>query len=163
MTQPLNPAFNCAVVGMANRLFPCGYDVSDVAPSTFAELCDHIKRTGRICVWNGASDRTIFGSGNAEINYAFRAWHDWSHWRYSLDFTRDGEYAVAHRQMDHMIALYGIDAAQPFCHLIACEVIGQFDYREAYGDFPADQMEFARGWLIGAGPLRKHFYLPKAA
>ena len=34
MTQPLNRQFNVAVLHMANKLHPCGFNVSDVAPDT---------------------------------------------------------------------------------------------------------------------------------
>jgi len=51
---------NVAVLTIANRLMPCGWDVGVDAPSTYEELVEHYETTGRIKVWDGASDRTIY-------------------------------------------------------------------------------------------------------
>jgi hypothetical protein len=55
-------------------LFPTGYDVSDDAPSTFRGLCKHLDSGGRMTVYRGGSEATIFADN--EVNYAFRAFLD---------------------------------------------------------------------------------------
>lgn len=145
MAKPLSMHFNVAVLHIASQLFPCGFDVADKAPATYADLCEHVAKTGRIAVWSGASDQTMFG--DPEVNYAFRAWHDWCHYRGAHTFTREGEAAVAEMQKQHVRTLYGRDA-ELFCALIDCEVMGQREYADAHdGQFPDDQMAFARAYL----------------
>lgn len=146
MLEPLCPHFNAAVVGVTARLFPTGFDTGPDAPNTFEDLMAHIERTGRMLVWDGASDRTIFGS--PEVNHAFRAWHDWAHWRFRLPFTPEGERAACAVQQDHMRRLYGDNAlSRWFCALLEAEIIGQIEYHTAHGDFPVDQRAFVVDWL----------------
>src|SRR5258708_3343095 len=76
--QPLSLAFNAEVMTMANKVCPCGYDVDPDYQPTFEGLNEYIERTGRIMVNSKYSENTIFA--DAEHNYAFRAWHDWTHW-----------------------------------------------------------------------------------
>jgi len=142
-TTPLNEEFNCAVLTIANRLFPTGYDVAEKAPETLDELNAHIAKTYRMVVWNGASHNTIYGS--PEVNWAFRAWHDWCHWRYQLPFTPEGERAAAYVQIAHIVRLYGNDwDAIDYAALILAEVVGQAAFYEATGQFPEDQVAFVR-------------------
>lgn len=146
--KPLSPAFNAAVMTMANRVCPAGYDVSDDAPASLTELQDRVARTGRINVDRANSDRTIFG--DPEHNWAFRAWHDWTHLAISAPFTLDGELAVAHRQIQDMHLAYGHGKqAQEFARLIMSEVYGQALYFRNHGKFPEDQIAFTHDWLRG--------------
>lgn len=152
----LDRGLNCAVQHIASRLFPTGFDVGDVAPDTFDSLRDHVQRTGRMLVWSGASDRTIFG--DPEINYAFRAWHDWCHLYgnggQGFPFTREGEAGAVALQQDHLRALYG-DTAQTrkWCAILDCEVNGQAQYQAETGQFPADQVAFTIDYLTRKGIL----------
>ena len=146
MDKPLDRAFNVAVLHMASRLFPKGFDVAAEAPSTLEELSDHVAKTGRMLVWSGASENTIFA--DAEVNYAFRAWHDWQHLTYQFPFTLEGEKAAAACQIADIAAIFGQSAAvKRFARLIWCEVVGQAEYKERTGEFPTDQVDFARNWL----------------
>lgn len=146
---PLDIAFNVAVRTIASRLFPCGFDVtSDAseAPDTLDKLTAHIERTGRLLVWNGASDSTIFA--DPETNWAFRAWHDWTHWRYQLPFVLAGEREVAERQCADLALVYpGRPELIGWQRLIRIEVVGQASYFESKGRFPDDQYAFALDML----------------
>lgn len=138
---------NAGVVAIARRLLPCGFDLAADAPDSLEKLNAHVARTGRIQVWNGASDQTIFG--DAEINYAFRAWHDWSHWRGQHAFTPRGEAAVARMQVTHIRALYGRGrVARKLARMVRAEVIGQIRHHLRHGAFPEDQASFAATYLL---------------
>lgn len=144
--QPYSRAFNAAVSHIAARVLPQGFDVASDAPSTFPALVSHFKRTGRILVWNGASDSTIFG--DAETNFAFRAWHDSKHVLFNLPFTPAGEAEACKRQCEDVRALYGNGkTADLFCALLRAEIIGQLEYKEAHGFFPLDQAGFVRAYI----------------
>jgi len=78
-------------------------------PETYEELIALLDAGGRMLVYSGASERTIYG--DPEVNYAFRAWHDWCHWRGRYDFSYEGERAACAMQGDHLIARYG-DSSQ---------------------------------------------------
>lgn len=142
----LDRRFNIATLHACNRVLPCGFDVSDNAPDTFEGLCAHYEKTGRILVWSGASDKTIFG--DCEINYAFRAWHDASHIRGGFDFSLSGEIQTAGLQALDLMSIYGKGKAyDAFERLLFAEIIGQALYERANGGFPIDQIGFARCYL----------------
>ena len=148
MLKPFNTKFNVAVLRMAELVCPMGYDVVDNAPQSLPELTEHIARTRRITVERSNSDATIFGC--PEANWAFRAWHDWTHFIMQAPFTLEGELAVAHRQIEDMYRVFGYcREADDFSWLILEEVYGQACYKEKYGNFPQDQREFARRYLAG--------------
>lgn len=98
---PLSTSLNVIVQHMAHKLFPTGYDVGPDAPDSLEALNGQIAQRGRLVVYSGASDNTIFGA--PEINHDFRAWHDWTHWRHQLPFTPEGEQQVAELQIGHMV------------------------------------------------------------
>ena len=142
--QPLDHAFNRAVHHIANKLLPNGWDVSDTAPSSLAELKAYYATTGRICVWSGRSDYTIFA--DRETNYAFRAWHDYHHLLGNHEFTPDGERAVETEQWSDIWQLYG-PGHNHWADILHAEIGGQGEYERANGTFPADQMAFVRAYL----------------
>ena len=143
----LDLGLNVAIQHIASRLFPCGFDVSPDAPGTYEALCDHVSRTGRMVVWDGSSDRTIYGDD--ETNYAFRAWHDFHHVMGKHDFTAHGEAAACEAQCADLIRVYG-DCAKIryWCEIIRAEVIGQGEYSRIHGEFPTDQLSFVRHYLV---------------
>ncbi len=53
--------FNAAVLTICSRVLPGGYDVSDAAPETYEELIAHLDAGGRMVVYSGGSERTIYG------------------------------------------------------------------------------------------------------
>lgn len=88
----LDIGFNVAVAHLADKTARSFGSLT--LPHTYEELIHQIEAHGIFVVWSGASEHTIFG--DPEINYAFRAWHDWCHWRRKSDFSPSGEIAVAH-------------------------------------------------------------------
>lgn len=153
--EPYDRAFNAAVMKMASLVCPAGYDVSDnpyvALPPLDAQIYfDRISETHRITVWSGASDRTIFGC--PEHNWAFRAWHEWTHYILHADFSLDGELAVAHRQCADLARVFGHGPqVEKWQRLIMAEVYGQAAYYARTGEFPADQVAFDLDY-IGATP-----------
>jgi hypothetical protein len=152
MTEPLNLAFNAAVFSMASRVCPMGYDVAydGSAPESLEALWEHIDRTGRILIDGRNSENTIFA--DREINYAFRAWHDWTHFILKAQFDLDGEMAVAHRQIEDLALVFGHGPQfRYWAEIIWAEVYGQACYFKQHGVFPVDQMRFTRDWYY-VGP-----------
>jgi len=143
--NPLSVAFNVAIMHITSKVLPCGFDVSAKAPKDYLSLMAHYVKTGRIAVWNGASDKTIFD--DSEVNYAFRAWHDSKHVTGKLPFTKAGECGALKRQKADVRALYDGETADYFCRLLEAEIYGQFCYQEKHGGFPVDQIGFARAYL----------------
>lgn len=143
--QPLSTPFNIAVQCISNIVLPMGFDISPNAPGTFEEITAYHAKTGRVCVWDGASDNTIFA--DAGINHAFRAWHDSKHILNGYDFTREGEIATARAQQSDIRALYDGSRADAFCAILWAEVVGQFEYAEYNGGFPVDQFSFVELYL----------------
>ncbi len=143
--RPLSRAFNVAVLHITGRALPMGFDVSDKAPSDYDALVSHYRETGRILVWSGASDHTIFD--DSDVNIAFRAWHDSKHVIHGFPFTLAGEVGAMKRQKADVRAIYDGASADYFCRLLTAEIFGQFKYNQAHGGFPIDQMGFARAYM----------------
>lgn len=142
----MDKSFNAAILTMAQQVLPKGYDVGPDAPNTLEELKDHFNATGRIKVWNGASDRTIFEDD--EVNFAMRAWHDAIHLAYDLPFTPEGEAAVCIVQQQQLIQRYGLDErTQRWVDLLDAEINGQIAHEQALGRFPEDQKGFVLAYL----------------
>jgi len=164
--QPVSLALNCAVVSMSRRLFPCGFDVvAQDAPETLEALTATVA-TGRMAVWSGASDDTIYGC--PETNWAARAWHDWAHWRYQLPFTLAGEIAAAFVQVRHLAAFHGDEVETvDMAALILAEVIGQAEHLQRTGQFVTEQRAFttraAFAFQAMASDLVRRFALPSAS
>lgn len=126
---PVSVAFNIAVLHIAGKVLPCGFDVVDsldcrasgleFAPHTFDSLMAHYQVTGRVLVWNGASDNAIFA--DREVNYAFQAWHNSKYILGSFPFTPQGEQAALNAQRADIRAIYDGATADRFCSLIALE------------------------------------------
>ena len=140
--------FNAAVLTICNRVLPSGYDVSAAAPETYEELIAHLDAGERMVVYSGGSERTIYG--DPEVNFAFRAWHDWCHWRGRHDFSHMGERAACAMQADHVVTLYG-DSPQTrrWRRILQAEIIGQREFFDRHGEFPEDQRAFVAAYLAG--------------
>lgn len=138
---------NIAINAIAARLFPAGYDVAEDAPNDFEALKKHVATTGRMLVWSGGSDQTIFG--DPETNWAFRAWHDWHHVNRNLPFTPEGEQAVVEWQINDLLKVYGDgEQVQRWARILRCEVDGQVEYQNNHdGAFPKDQRAFTQAYL----------------
>lgn len=146
---PLCYAFNQAVLEIAHKLMPEGWDVSADAPETYEELQDHYRFTKRVLVSNQNSGSTIYAS--AEVNHAFRAWHDYHHIHAHYDLSLKGEYKTAKAQQSNLI-LAPSPARSWFMSIIWAEVYGQTEHFEEFGAFPVDQFAFVWDYLfLGQG------------
>lgn len=144
---PLDEQFN-HVVALCCADVVGSYDVSEQAPATYHELMAHMARNdGRLCVWSGASDQTIFA--HPAVNWAFRAWHDYYHWKDRQPFTVVGELMVAFAQCDDIERLFPEHPRlKVWQALVMAEVVGQREYADAHGGrFPTDQHGFVAAWL----------------
>lgn len=150
--QPLDRSFNAAILHIASKLFPLGFDVEGVdtdecAPFSAETLCQRLDAGGRMVVSSVGCDQTIYEC--KETNYAFRAWHDWTHWRYGTGFDLEGERATVEHQIADLRKLYGVNGRWE--EILRAEVIGQADYFADHGEFPTDQRAFVEGWLYVGG------------
>lgn len=141
--EPLSLSFNIAVEVIARKLFPCGFDVvEEGAPNSLEELNEHIALTGRMAVWAGEAENTVMAS--PEINYSFRAWHDWCHWKGQHPFTVCGEVAVCGMQQRHLREVYGDSHPDlaTWDAILWAEVVEQAQLHAETGAFPEDQRGF---------------------
>ena len=142
----LDIQFNAAVLSVAHRLFPCGFLVADEAPQTFEDLVARLDAGQPMLIWSGGSAKTIYG--DPEVNYAFRAWHDWCHWRGRHDFSYEGEYAACQMQAGHLVTIYGdCTRTRWWQRILHAEIIGQREYCDVHGHFPDDQRAFVEAYL----------------
>lgn len=135
-----------AIVEMAARLLPDGFDVSDNAPQTYEELDGLLASGKRICVWSGGSSDTIYA--DATVNYAFRAWHDLCHWWGGFPFTLEGEIATCEMQCRQLTVFYGNnETTRSWCTMIKAEVVGQAEYFHRHKRFPESQTAFFAAYM----------------
>lgn len=164
--RPYDIPFNAMVMTMANRCLPKGWDVSDDAPNTYEDLVAHIEVYGRVAVWSGDSDDTVFG--DREHNWAFRAWHDYCHYLGKFDFSLEGERKTAYMQVNMMFNAYGVNhTTTQWASWILCEVVGQAMYVQEHNDFPKPQIDFfladKLSWYPRAHTLAKEFLAQRRA
>lgn len=135
----LSQTFN-KVVRYFGGMVPCTFTSRQYA--TFEDMRADYQRTGRIAINVDNSDNTIFGS--PEVNWLFRAWHDYCHVMVNGGFDRPGELAAMRLMCDHISAHSGLtDAEKALCmELVRIEVKGQVDYYLATGMFPENQFDF---------------------
>lgn len=149
--EPMYPRFNEMAHVAVQSLMPDGFDTT-----ADASLCDtldkvkrHYRKTGRVLVWTGESDNTIFGT--PEDNHAFRAWHDYVHINFDLPFTKQGEHTVMLLQQRHVDTIGGYyftrHEKDTFVKLLECEIAGQLDEFIRTGDFVKDQRAFAKQFM----------------
>lgn len=150
--KPLDRHLNAAVLAMAARLFPTGFDVSPDAPSSLRALNTLLgkpeapKPGARMVVFDGGSAHTIYADD--EVNYAFRAWHDWTHWRYQFDFSLAGERATYMAQVFHLVKAYGdCDTVTRWSNILHAEIVGQAEYYARHKRYVGRQLDFVRACL----------------
>lgn len=138
---PVDPTFDEAIRTMVRETLPNGFVVSDDAPSSFRDLCQHLDRAQRMQVWSGASNFTIFGS--PEVNFAFRAWHDQCHYTGRYPFTLGGEAETALLQIQQLESRFrDCNHGRRWKALILADVVGQSLFHEVQGQFPENQRRF---------------------
>ena len=148
--KPLDIHFNVAVMTIARRLFPAGWDVTmdaNKAPYDLESLTAHIADTGRMLVWGGSSDSTIFAC--PEHNYAFRAWHDWCHWHLQVPMDDEGEYLTYLLMCQHLAEVYPGDTHNKrlWFTILYIEIVEMNRYFHRTGMFPEDQRAFVEQGL----------------
>lgn len=145
--HPLFPLFNVCVTMMARKVWPQGYDVSmDDAPDSLKRLKKEYAERGRITVYGGHSDRTIYDS--AEVNQDFRAWHDWCHLTRDADFSLKGEQRAFQEQARHVIEHYGNgDTGRELVRILHAEVMGQALYYQVHKKYVIDQRAFVLAFM----------------
>jgi hypothetical protein len=144
--DPLDANLNAAIIAIAKRLFPFGFDVPDDAPDTYEKLKAHLDARKRLVVYGGGSQHTIYS--DPAVNHAFRVWHDWTHWRGRDDLTFPGEQAVCAAQRKHLIELFGDNSQTRYwSEIINAEIIGQAAFFEYHKRFPVDQRGFVEAYL----------------
>lgn len=141
---PLDSRMNAAILSVAASLFPDGFDVSEDAPGTYPALKEHLDAGKRLVVYDGGCEGTIYV--DPTVNHAFRAWHDFSHWKGGHDFSVEGECAVFEMQRQHLLYAYG-DQAERWIAILNAEVIGQRLFYERYKRFVDDQRGFIDAYL----------------
>jgi len=118
----MDRALNCAVLHIASRIFPTGFDIAMDAPASFEDLVSHLSRTGRMVVWSGGPKSLVFE--DREVQYAFRAWHNVCHWRGNLRFTTTGELGTLAMHRRHLIAIYDdTEQLRRWCAMIEPEIV----------------------------------------
>ena len=131
--------FSDKVLTIVNKLLPQGFDVSDTAPNTFKELKRVYEQTGRVVVWSGASENTIYR--DARVNHAFRAWHDHHHLTGDLPFTVNGEKAVCELQKADCEGCILCEK------LLDAEINGQIAFYMKYGKSVLKQRDFVLDFI----------------
>jgi hypothetical protein len=146
MMKPLEPALNAAIILMTHRLLPAGYRVAEEAPSTYEAIASHLDSGNQMVVYSGGSENTIYE--DRQVNYAFRAWHDWCHWTGKVALDMEGEVEACQMQCHQLYDVFGFNA-QTFrwSTIIKAEVIGQATYYERYQRFPTNQRMFVEHYL----------------
>ena len=147
MNSPFDPRLNTAILHIASRLLPKGFDVSDEAPDTYEKLKAHLCAGKRMAVWSGGSEATV--CGHRSVNFAFRAWHDFCHWDGGHDFTLEGEIAACEMQCQHLFEFYGdCKRIRGWCSLLRAEIVGQALFFQRHKRFPDDQRSFVAAYLV---------------
>lgn len=141
--QPFDHTLNSAILAMAGEIFPDGFDVSDDAPSSYEALIQHLNAGNRMVVYSGGAEGTIYA--DPQVNYAFRAWHDWCHWKGANDFTIPGEIGVYTMQVSHLKERFS--DVNRWSWILYAEVVGQRLYYSRYKTYVEDQRSFIAAYL----------------
>jgi hypothetical protein len=128
-------------------LFGFSYWPEKDAPGTFEELQKVFQHSlinqCHMPVYSGGSTKTIYTS--AEGNYAFRFWHDVLHCVHNLDFSYEGESAVAMLHLMDIGKRFGFDSLEFL--LMQADTIGQVEYFRENQAFIDDQLSFALEYI----------------
>ena len=117
------------------------FDENDIN-GTLQKMIKTYKDTGKISIWTGFSENTIFGESTN--NHKFRAWHDFHHVTKNLSFDEIGEAAVCECQKNDLPKSYIFERI-----LLDIEINGQIEYLKERGNFVNNQIEFCKAYLNG--------------
>lgn len=131
-----------------SRLSLPAYLVCDDAPSDHVSLLECYRQTGKLKIWAGASDCTVWGG--AADNWLFRAWHDYCHIGSGMCdkvdcFTADREIELSDWQSNGCSTMLG--------RIVGIEIAGQASHYKRTGNFVEDQIRFATDRIGGNIPL----------
>jgi len=115
------------------------FDSNDIE-ATFESHKKIYRETGKIYIWTGASENTIFG--DEKINHYFRAWHDYIHLNYNLGYSITEESIVCNIQRDMLPNEWVFEK-----DLINAEIIGQAHYFYRNNKFVENQRLFTAIYL----------------
>lgn len=153
---PFSHSLNAYIEGKFDQLLEIGIDFNFVPndpyfidgrtiEENFAAMQQDFKH-GFLQIWTGASENTIFGS--PEINWKFRAIHDYFHCIHGLGFNAGDELLVNYLQLQEFTkdGLSGFDR-----QLLNIETAGQILHFTQTGEFPSEQRKFTIQELIKLG------------
>lgn len=139
--RPLDEGFNRAILEMVSTYLPGGFDTTGEEMDSFDTLKTLYRNHGKITVNTGYSDQTIFGA--PEVNWAFRAWHDYCHLTGNFPFTAFGEWCASYMQIQQLRYHYpSHPQLERWCRLVDIEVNGQVGYYLKHKQFPSNQIQF---------------------
>lgn len=115
------------------------FDSNDIE-ATFESHKKIYRETGKIYIWTGESENTIFG--NEKINHYFRAWHDYIHLNYNLGYSITEESIVCNIQRDMLPNEWIFEK-----ELINAEIIGQAHYFYMNNNFVKNQRLFTVNYI----------------
>jgi len=139
-----------------------GYRAVPDAPDNWEDLQEDYRLAiegvagHKLRVWDGASDRSIYTSPQA--NYEFRYWHDTGHVQHGLSFTPEDERAL--QTLYHIremraalwtatmhIPGYTRETLELALQMYKADTLGQIEYVVANKRFPNDQLAFVLAYL----------------
>lgn len=146
----LDEEFNQAVMAFSLVCWPEGYERTSEQYESFEAMREAFRTEGRIKINTNFSEQTIFE--NPEVNWDFRAWHDWCHLWLDAGFDREGETKAAELQKRMLDLSFPSHPKLEFWKtLIDIEVVGQLEYYLQNGAFVSNQIEFAHEQLRQRG------------
>lgn len=149
--KPLSETLNTVIELMTERI---DYSVSDEAPNSYAELKSLLDGGEQLVVYSGGSETTIFA--DPKINFAFRAWHDLTHYQYEYDFSLIGEMFTCNAQIYEVTYTLGADIAQHCRPYLTAEIIGQRLYYDKYKCYVEDQQAFVLAYMANSKEALLH-------
>jgi len=151
---PLDPSLNQAILHMAKLIFPKGFQVQHADDKTAQQVWKRFD-AGEFVAPSNNSGYTVFD--DPQVNYAMRAWHDWTHWKLRRTFQNVHENQVNDQQKRDLIKVFGrTPQTMRWCKILDADTVGQLQYKKKYGDFPVDQHAFVLAYLNGGGLDRRY-------
>ena len=140
----------CDDLNRAIMLLAPPHEVRSVAPQTWRDIQASAKENGRIVVWSGEAQHSIYG--DAQVNYAFRAWHDHCHLVNGYEFTIAGETAAVDAQCAMLRHAFP-GAPSLWSQLLRADVLGVVYTLHAGLGYIADQRASVKAILALPGGL----------
>ena len=126
------------------------YDVMTVGPQTDVDMVRHYQDTGRLAIWSGASDNTIYGC--CQANWMYRAWHDWCHIISGVCNRMHGPLGCFEPSAEQDVTSFQLaPLGTAFAEVVKCDTAGQTSYYGLYEKFVPRQDEFVLHLLNRTG------------